>query len=57
MYNTMYTRYWNCKGNWITRDCFRDVFEGDIDDDVKGYITSDEWIRIVNWCADIKKGE
>ena len=40
---------WDRDDNWITQDMFKDL---NIDgcDDVLGWVTTDQWFKILEWC-------
>ena len=39
---------------WVT-DWIGDVFNDDVHDDVRGMVTMNEWLKLVEWCRNWKK--
>ena len=40
---------------WITKEMIKTIFpEQDYEDDVKGRVTMDEWLKIFEWCKNYK---
>ena len=42
------------KGEWLTRQVYREVFDEDIDDDVVGNVELKEWLKVLDWCRAYK---
>lgn len=42
---------WDSKGEWVTRQCWKEVFNKELNDDVVGYVTANELIRVLAWAA------
>ena len=40
--------------NWLTKQAYKETFDEDLDDDVKGYVKLKEWLRILDWCREYK---
>lgn len=52
--NTVEIAIWDKNGKWKTREMAKEVFNKDIGDDVMGWVTIDEWIKIFNWCKNYR---
>tara|TARA_Y100000296_G_scaffold7021_1_gene8411 strand:+ start:4322 stop:4696 length:375 start_codon:yes stop_codon:yes gene_type:complete len=39
---------------WVT-DWIGDIFNADVHDDVRGWVTMNEWLKLVEWCRNWKK--
>jgi len=37
--------------NWLTKEMNREVFKEELNDDVKGWVEIEDWIKIFNWCV------
>jgi len=40
---------------WITNKMMKDLYPDKYPDDTLGYVTSDELVKIINWCAKRRK--
>ena len=40
---------------WLTRQAYKDLFNEDIEDDVKGWIDTSEWAKLIQWCENYGK--
>ena len=45
------------QGDWLTRQAYRETFDEDICDDVKGNVELPEWLKILDWCRSYKPKE
>lgn len=52
--NTVEIGIWDKEGRWITKEMAKDVFDKDIADDVIGWVTIEDWIKIFEWCKEYK---
>lgn len=38
-------------GNWLTKQCWQEVFNEEIYDDVVGYVTSEQIAKVIAWAS------
>ena len=46
---------WNKEEKYITREANSDIYNEDLHDDVKGWISMDDFVKFVNWCESYKE--
>jgi len=45
---------WDDCGNWITKEAFSEVYGKDLDDEVEGYLTTDQIAELIQWAKSRK---
>ena len=41
---------WDKDGEWLTKQAYKETFDEELHDDVKGYVEIMGWYDILNWC-------
>lgn len=48
---------WDEEGKWLTNQAYKELFNEEIGDDVKGNVEIEEWLKILDWCQGYKLEE
>ncbi len=46
---------WNKEGDWITKICYKDLFDTELYDDVEGYVSPEKVAKIIEWARKYDK--
>jgi hypothetical protein len=48
---------WDKRNKWITKEMYEDIFGEELGDDVLGFVSLDNWLKILDWCRNHKDEE